>query len=140
MQMPLTAPRKLLTLENSTGPYPEGISYRLTGMGAQENVFKKQRVKLVGLTCLLVQGPQKYWYYQKQMQGHTFIRSMALSVFLFGYRGNRLIVSSEVDLLTSRQHIATRKQLSSRAHDRSEKAKESNNHELQSQLREGSSP
>ena len=61
------------------------------------------------------------------------------SIFICS-RGNRLIVSSKVDLLTSRQHIATRKQLSSRAHDRSEKAKESNNHELQSQLREGSSP
>ena len=57
MQIPLTAPRKLLTLENSTGRYPERISYRLTGMGAQKNVSKKQKVKLVGLTCLLVQGP-----------------------------------------------------------------------------------
>ena len=37
-----------------SGPYPERISYRLTGMGAQKNTPKKQQVKLLGLTCLFV--------------------------------------------------------------------------------------
>ena len=36
------------------GPYLEQISYRLTGMGAQKNAPKKQKVKLLGLTCLFI--------------------------------------------------------------------------------------
>ena len=37
-----------------SGPYPERISYRLTGMGAQTNVPKKQKVKFLTLTSLFV--------------------------------------------------------------------------------------
>ena len=36
------------------GPYPEQISYWLTSMGAQKNVPKKQKVKLLTLTCLFI--------------------------------------------------------------------------------------
>ena len=36
------------------GPYPERISYRLTGMGAEKNVPQKQKVKLLTLACLFL--------------------------------------------------------------------------------------
>ena len=36
------------------GPYPEQISYRLTGMETQKNVPKKQNVKLLGFPCMFV--------------------------------------------------------------------------------------
>ena len=36
-------------------PYPERISYRLTGRGTQKSVLKKQDVKLLELTCLFVE-------------------------------------------------------------------------------------
>ena len=39
---------------NTAGPYPERISYWLTGMGAQKSVPKKQNIKLFGITCLFV--------------------------------------------------------------------------------------
>ena len=35
-------------------PYPVRISYRLIGMGAQKNVPKKQKDKLLTLTCLFI--------------------------------------------------------------------------------------
>ena len=34
--------------------YSERISYRLTGMGAQKNIPKKQKVRLLKLTCLFL--------------------------------------------------------------------------------------
>ena len=37
-----------------SGPYPEQISYRLTGMGALSNFPQKQKVKLLTLICLFV--------------------------------------------------------------------------------------
>ena len=41
---------------NLAGPHPERILYRLTGMGAQENVPKKQKVKSLTLACLFLQS------------------------------------------------------------------------------------
>ena len=35
-------------------PYPELISYRLTSMGTQKNVPKKQKIKFWKLPCLLL--------------------------------------------------------------------------------------
>ena len=40
--------------QDLAGLYPEQVSYRLTGMGAQKNVPKKQKVYLLKLTCLFV--------------------------------------------------------------------------------------
>ena len=37
-------------------PYPERISYRLTGMGTQQNIPKNQNVKLLTLICLFVKS------------------------------------------------------------------------------------
>ena len=36
------------------GPYPEQISCQSTGMGTQKNIPKKQKLKLLTLTCLFV--------------------------------------------------------------------------------------
>ena len=38
----------------SAGSYPEIVSYRLTSMGTQKNVPKKQKVKLLKSTCLFI--------------------------------------------------------------------------------------
>ena len=37
-----------------TGPYPERISYRLTGMGLKKMSPKNKKLKLLTLTCLFV--------------------------------------------------------------------------------------
>ena len=44
------------------GPYPEWIWYRLTGMGAQKNVPRKQKAQLFTLTCLFVKRKFKETY------------------------------------------------------------------------------
>ena len=45
----------LQSILHNAGPYPERISYHLTGMGAQKYVPKKHKVKLLILTCLFVE-------------------------------------------------------------------------------------
>ena len=52
----------LLFTLNKSGPYPEGISHRLTGMGAQKNAPKKQKAKLLTLTCLFIKRKFKETY------------------------------------------------------------------------------